>query len=40
MNTKNQEVLFIHRYQPLKLTDFGLDEEILQFIKTLILMDD
>ena len=34
------ERLFIHKYQPIHLEDFGMDPEILQFLKTLIQMDN
>jgi DNA polymerase III delta prime subunit len=38
MEKKNR--LFIQKYQPLYLDDFGSDNEIIQVIKTLILMDN
>lgn len=40
MNNIKQNVLFVHRYQPMKLCDFGLEDEIYQLFKTLTLMDD
>jgi DNA polymerase III delta prime subunit len=36
----SKEKLFIHKYQPIFLEDFGLDNELFQLIKTMILMDD
>jgi DNA polymerase III delta prime subunit len=38
MEKKNR--LFIQKYQPLYLDDFGSDNEIIQVIKTIILMDN
>ena len=38
METNNK--LFIHKYQPLYFNDFGIDEEIIQLFKTLILMEN
>ena len=32
--------LFIHKYQPTYFNDFGIDEEIIQLFKTLILMEN
>jgi DNA polymerase III delta prime subunit len=32
--------LFIHKYQPINLDDFGMDPEILRFLKTMIAMDN
>jgi len=32
--------LFIHKYQPIYFNDFGIDEEIIQLFKTLILMNN
>jgi DNA polymerase III delta prime subunit len=32
--------LFIHKYQPIYFDDFGIDDEIIQLFKTLILMDN
>jgi len=37
---ENTNKLFIHKYQPLVLNDFGGDSEIVEFLKTLITMDD
>ena len=38
METNNK--LFIHKYQPIYFDDFGIDEEIIQLFKTLILMEN
>jgi len=38
METDNK--LFIHKYQPIYFDDFGIDEEIIQLFKTLILMEN
>ena len=38
METNNK--LFIHKYQPIYFNDFGIDEEIIQLFKTLILMEN
>jgi DNA polymerase III delta prime subunit len=35
-----QDKLFIHKYQPIYFEDFGIDKEIIQMLKTLILMDN
>jgi len=32
--------IFVQKYQPIFLEDFGLDNELLQLLKTMILMDD
>ena len=32
--------LFVNKYQPLIFNDFGIDEEIIKILKTLILMDN
>jgi len=32
--------LFVHKYQPILLEDFGFENGLLQLIKTLIIMDD
>jgi DNA polymerase III delta prime subunit len=32
--------LFIHKYQPTHLDDFGMDADILRFLKTMIAMDN
>jgi len=32
--------LFVHKYQPILLEDFGFENSLLQLLKTLILMDD
>jgi DNA polymerase III delta prime subunit len=32
--------IFIHKYQPLYFNDFGIDDEIIQLFKTLILMEN
>jgi DNA polymerase III delta prime subunit len=34
-----EEKLFIHKYQPLKFEDFGIDNDFIQMLKTLILID-
>jgi len=33
---ENQNKLFIHKYQPLYFNDFGIDDEIIQLLQTLI----
>jgi len=38
MNTEDR--LFIHKYQPLYLKDFGEDNEVVKILKTLILIDN
>jgi DNA polymerase III delta prime subunit len=38
MNTEDR--LFIHKYQPLYLKDFGQDNEVVKILKTLILIDN
>jgi DNA polymerase III delta prime subunit len=40
MENKKQNLLFVHRFQPIKLDDFGLDDDIIKLFKTLIIMDD
>ena len=37
---ENQNKLFIHKYQPIHFNDFGMDEEIIQILKTLICMEN
>ena len=37
---ENINTLFIHKYQPLFFNDFGSENEIIQILKTLILMDN
>ena len=37
---EKQDKLFIHKYQPVYFEDFGIDKEIIQMLKTLILMDN
>jgi len=37
METQNK--LFVHKYQPIYLNEFGMDEEIIQIFKTLTNMD-
>ena len=32
--------LFVHKYQPLYFDDFGTDNEVIQMLKTLILIDN
>jgi DNA polymerase III delta prime subunit len=36
----NQNKLFIHKYQPLYFSDFGIDDEIIQILKTLICIEN
>ena len=36
----NSDKLFIYKYQPIFFNDFGNDNEIIQILKTLILMDN
>jgi GTPase SAR1 family protein len=38
MNTEDR--LFIHKYQPLYFKDFGEDNEVVEILKTLILIDN
>lgn len=40
MEAKNKNVLFVHRFQPIQLDDFQLDDDLVKLIKTLILMED
>jgi len=40
MENKNKNLLFVHRFQPIKLSDFGIDDELVKLFKTFILMDD
>ena len=35
-----EDKLFIHKYQPIYFTDFGGDTEVIQMLKTLILIDN
>jgi DNA polymerase III delta prime subunit len=35
-----EDKLFIHKYQPLYFEDFGKDNEVIQMLKTLILIDN
>lgn len=37
---KNKDKLFIHKYQPIYFNDFGNDHEVIQILKTLIIMDN
>ena len=37
---KNKDKLFIHKYQPIYFNDFGNDNEVIQILKTLIIMDN
>lgn len=37
---EKQNKLFIHKYQPIYFEDFGIDEEIIKILKTLIDMDN
>jgi DNA polymerase III delta prime subunit len=36
---ENNETLFIHKFQPIYFENFGLEPELLQILKTFILMD-
>jgi DNA polymerase III delta prime subunit len=38
MNTHNK--LFVHKYQPIYLSDFGMDKETVELLNTMILMDN
>lgn len=40
MNIKKDELLFIHKFQPIHLDDFGMDADMHAFIKTLIQMNN
>ena len=40
MNIKKDEPLFIHKFQPIHLDDFGMDADMHAFIKTLIQMNN
>jgi DNA polymerase III delta prime subunit len=35
-----KDKLFVHKYQPISFNDFGNDNEIVQILKTLIIMDN
>ena len=35
-----EEKLFIHKYQPLNFNDFGLDNSVINMLKTLVLIDN
>jgi DNA polymerase III delta prime subunit len=37
---ENQNKLFIHKYQPLYFNDFGLEDEIIQILQTLICIEN
>ena len=37
---ENQNKLFIHKYQPLYFNDFGIDDEIIQILQTLICIEN
>jgi DNA polymerase III delta prime subunit len=37
---KSENKLFIHKYQPYVFDDFGIDNEVIQMIKTFILIDN
>jgi DNA polymerase III delta prime subunit len=37
---ENKDNLFINKFQPIYFNDYGLDEELLQILKTFILMDN
>jgi DNA polymerase III delta prime subunit len=36
----SEDKLFVHKYQPLYFNDFGIDNEVIQMLKTLILIDN
>jgi replication factor C subunit 2/4 len=36
----SEDKLFVHKYQPLYFNDFGNDNEVIQMLKTLILIDN
>jgi DNA polymerase III delta prime subunit len=40
MTVKKDEPLFIHKFQPIYLDDFGMDDDMHTFIKTLIQMNN
>jgi DNA polymerase III delta prime subunit len=40
MKTNNDERLFVNKFQPVSLDDFGMDDEMMIFIKTLIQMNN
>jgi DNA polymerase III delta prime subunit len=40
MTTKNEQRLFIHKFQPIYLDDFGMDDDMHTFIQTLIQMNN
>jgi type IV secretory pathway ATPase VirB11/archaellum biosynthesis ATPase len=37
---KKEDKLFIHKFQPIYFDDFGKNNEVIDIIKTLILMDN
>jgi len=36
----SEDKLFVHKYQPLYFNDFGIDNEVVEMLKTLILIDN
>jgi len=40
MNIKKDDPLFIHKFQPIRLDEFGMDDDMHIFIKTLIQMNN
>ena len=37
---ESSDKLFVNKYQPLLFNDFGIDDEIIKILKTLVLMDN
>ena len=40
MKTINDERLFVHKFQPISLDDFGMEDDMMTFIRTLIQMNN
>jgi type IV secretory pathway ATPase VirB11/archaellum biosynthesis ATPase len=40
MNINSDEKLFVHKYQPLYFKDFYMDNDIIDVLKTMILIDN
>ena len=40
MNNNSKDKLFIHKYQPLYFNDFYMDNDIINVLKTMILIDN
>ena len=40
LNLENQNKLFIHKYQPIYFNDFGIDDEIIKILQTLISIEN